>query len=118
MASDSKRLHLLYIVSVTAMILGAIDPLEGSIPILFGSLLLSYVTYKRRARRWKIFFTASLLIVFGTTWMFLFSYLGGIGVGSSLSLWYGLLILPYPIGWILSITLLITNVLRQRPKIS
>ncbi|MBK6479089.1 MAG: hypothetical protein IPK94_06495 [Saprospiraceae bacterium] len=111
MVSDIKSAHVLFIIGVTTIVIGAIDPLEGSVLIIPGSLLLSYLTYKSRDRMRKGYLLASLLIVFGTSCMFYFSYLGGIGAGSSLSWWYGLLILPYPLGWILTITLLIINLL-------
>ena len=81
MVSDIKSTHVLFIIGVTTIVIGAIDPLEGSVLIIPGSLLLSYLTYKSRDRMRKGYLLASLLIVFGTSCMFYFSYLGGIGAG-------------------------------------
>ena len=50
MVSDIKSAHVLFIIGVTTIVIGAIDPLEGSVLIIPGSLLLSYLTYKSRDR--------------------------------------------------------------------
>jgi hypothetical protein len=51
--------------------------------------------------------------------MFYLSSLGGIGGKSNLSWWYGSLVIPYPIGWLITIILLVfrgLNRLKKRKK--
>lgn len=101
---------------VIALVLGALDPLEGSVVIALGSVLLTFTTYLIHDRHRKWFLWASILILFGVFFLFYFSTLGGFGGSSSLSWWWGLLILPYPIAWLGSVVLLLVRSLKRTPK--
>jgi hypothetical protein len=101
--------HVIYIFGIIAMIIGAIDPLEGSVLVVLGSTLLGLSTYLKRDLHWKIFFFSTMLIFVGVIFLFYVSSLGGFGGKSTLSVWWGLLILPYPIGWLLAIVTLIVR---------
>jgi len=46
--------------------------------------------------------------------LFYFSALGGFGGSSSLSWCWGLLIVPYPAGWLLSVILLIIRAVKKQ----
>lgn len=101
------------------MLLGTIDPLEGSILILPGSGLIALGVYLGRAQRgviryWLVVF---LLIAAGVGAMFIVSAFGGIGGQSGNSIAWGILILPYPIGWLLALagaTAAFTRLIQQR----
>jgi hypothetical protein len=61
------------------------------------------------------------MIAVGVFFLFYLSSLGGFGGTSKLSIWWGLLIVPYPIGWLLSISLLIAqaiNNMKQKAKLN
>jgi len=95
----------LLIAGYLAMLIGAIDPMEGSLLILPGSGLVVLGTclsgQPRRIiiyRMW-IFF----LIIIGVTALWLASAQGGIGGDSGRSMWWGLLFAPYLIGWSIGI---------------
>lgn len=88
-----------------SLVAGSIDPLEGSVLILLGSALLSLgsrlghedrrtVTY----RTWSF-----VLVALGVGALFGLSAVGGVGGSSRLSMWWALLILPYPVGWALDL---------------
>lgn len=113
MKEKIKWTRVIFIIGVTAFILGTIDPLEGSIAIALGSALIVLSTYKTQDRHWKIFTAALILIVFGIIFMFYFSSLGGFGGKSTLSWWWGTLILPYPIGWLITVVLLISRLVKK-----
>ena len=106
--------RVFYKVGVVALILGAIDPLEGSLLIIAGSALLALATWLSRDRHWKIFLTSFIMIVVGVFAMFYLSSLGGFGGNSSLSWWWGTLILPYPLAWLATIILLISRAVKKR----
>jgi hypothetical protein len=97
----------IYILGVISLIIGVLDPLEGSIVIVAGSVLLTLATYLTHDRHWKLFLLSLALIAVGVSFLFYFSSLGGFGGNSTLSWWWGTLILPYPIGWFVSIGVLI-----------
>jgi purine-cytosine permease-like protein len=115
--------RILIIVGTIAMLIGAIDPLEGSLIILFGSGLVTLGTYlgqggHRILHYWTWVF---ILIVVGVGVMWGLSALGGLGGSSGRSLWWGLLILPYPVGWIMGIISLIVRSIgflkSRKPKV-
>lgn len=113
MKEKTKWTCVIFIIGVTAFIIGTIDPLEGSIAIALGSALIALSTCKTQDRHWKIFTAALILIVFGVIFMFYFSSLGGFGGESTLSWWWGILILPYPIGWLITVVLLISRLVKK-----
>ena len=96
------------------MVVGALDPLEGSIVVVGGSALLLGSEFSTEAARrhlgfWMIVF---VLVLVGTLAMVGLSSLGGIGGNSGRSMWWGLLILPYPIGWLLGVGRLVAEGIR------
>jgi hypothetical protein len=95
--------RILKIVGVIATLVGTLDPLEGSLLILVGTGLISLgVFLGRKDHRAPRYWTwAFLLIAVGVGAMFALSAVGGIGGKSGHSMWWGLLILPYPAGWLM-----------------
>ena len=114
MVEKAKRTRAIYIIGVSALIIGAIDPLEGSVLIIAGSALLALSAYLTSDRHSKIFTASMIMIVIGVAFMFYFSSLGGFGGTSTLSWWWGLLILPFPIGWLTIITVLIRRAIENK----
>lgn len=107
--------RILVIAGAVAMLAGAPDPLEGSVLILPGAALVTLGTFLRKGNRgpalhWTLVLS---LIAVGVGAMFGLSALGGIGGKSGLSMWWGLLILPYPIGWVMGIVNLVFQVVRS-----
>ncbi len=107
MKNKTNWIRIFYIAGIVLLIIGVVDPLEGSVVILAGSLLIALTTYLAQKKYWEIFLLSFILITAGVFFMFYFSSLGGFGEKSMLSWWWGLLILPYPIGWIITILTLI-----------
>jgi len=105
--SNTRQLwsRILIFSGSAGMLLGAIDPLEGSIIILPGSLLVALGTLLGRyERRWIAYRSAVfLLMAFGVGAVWGLSAVGGFGGPSGRSMWWGVLILPYLIGWSMGI---------------
>jgi len=76
--------RIIYIMGVVALIIGILDPLEGSVLILAGSVLLALSTYLTHDRHWKIFMSSAIMIVFGVVFLFYLSSKGGFGGDSKL----------------------------------
>ena len=115
--------RILVIAGGIAMLGGAIDPLEGSVVILAGSALVALGTFFGDTGRSLLVYWiwVLLLIAVGVGAMFGLSAIGGFGGTSGRSMWWGLPILPYPVGWIMgmiSLSIRLINSLRQRPAIS
>jgi hypothetical protein len=109
-----NRTRVIFYAGVTALVAGIVDPLEGSVIIAAGSALVALATHLSHDSHRKIYLISMILIVTGVLFMFYFSSLGGFGGSSELSWWWGLLILPYPAGWILSIVTLIRRLFKRR----
>jgi hypothetical protein len=87
-----------------AMIVGAVDPLEGSVLILIGGGLVALGAFLARDERrlvvyWAVVFA---LIVVGVAAMWGLTAVGGIGGSSGRSMWWSVLLLPYLAGWMLA----------------
>jgi len=107
--------RVLVIIGSIAMLVGVLDPLEGSLAILIGSGLVALGTFLGQASRqmlvyWIIIFS---LITIGVGAMFALSAAGGIGGTSGHSLWWGALVLPYPVGWVMGIVSLLVRLVRN-----
>ena len=101
-----KRLaQILTILGSAAMLAGAVDPLEGLVLILPGSGLAALGAFLGQGERRLVIYRLVTfgMIGFGAGAMCLFSALGGIGGNSAHSMWWGLLMLPYFIGWSMGI---------------
>jgi hypothetical protein len=107
--------RVLFIIGVLALIIGVLDPLEGSVVITAGSILMTVAAFLRRDRHKKLFLALSLLIIIGVFFLFLFSSFGGFGKGA-LSWWWGILVLPYPLGWLASVVLLVARAFENRQQ--
>ncbi len=111
-----KRINwtrVVYFAGVTALIIGILDFLEGSVVIAAGSLLITIAAYLTHDRHRKLFLISTILIAIGVSSLFYLSSLGGFGGDSALSWWYGLFVLPYPIGWLMTIVLLIIRLSKR-----
>jgi hypothetical protein len=116
MKEENKWTRVIYIIGIVALIIGAIDPMEGSVVIAVGSAMIAFSTYLVKDRHRMIFIFSFFLILVGIFFLFYLSSLGGFGGDSDLSWWWGILILPYPIGWFASVIVLITRIF-NKPKI-
>ena len=108
-------------VGAICFLAGALDPLEGAVVILAGGgLILGGDLLRSPERRAVRFWTSVLgLIAFGVGMMIGLSSAGGIGGESGRSWWWGLLMLPYPVGWLLGVGGLIVRLVRLlRPRVS
>ena len=93
----------LLIAGILAVVVGTGDPLEGSIAILSGFVLIALAAYLRHSRYRIGLFWSVLLVALGVAVMFFLSAYGGVGGTSGRSAWWAMAILPYPIGWIVGV---------------
>jgi hypothetical protein len=103
MAGTSRWPRRLIVAGLVAMVAGAVDPLEGSVVILAGSVLVALGAYLSGNPRARLTWAALALIAVGVAAMFAISAVGGFGGRTGRSTWWGLLLLPYPIGWVIGL---------------
>jgi hypothetical protein len=114
MKEKSILIRIIFIVGVIALIIGAIDPMEGSIAITAGSVCIALSTLLTRDRYRKIFLVAAIMILIGVFCLWYVSSLGGFDPKHEW--WWDALILPYPIGWLLSVSILIIRAVKKKKQ--
>lgn len=113
---DSSRWsRILVIVGLVAMVLGVLDPLEGSLVILPGTGLVALGALLGKSRHRTLLYWSFLLVAAGVGALWGLSALGGFGGDSGRSMWWGLALLPYPVGWIMGLVGAIRR-LREGPS--
>ena len=103
MNEDNRWLRVLVIFGLAAMLIGAVDPLEGSLVILPGIGLVALGALLGKSRHRRLLFWSFILTAIGVGTLWGISALGGFGGSSGRSNWWGLVLLPYPVGWIMGL---------------
>jgi len=98
-----KWSRILVVVGLIATVVGAVDPLEGSLVILPGTALVAFAAWLGTSRHRRFLYWSFALVAVGVGVMFALSAIGGIGGSAGRSMWWALLLLPYPVGWVMTI---------------
>jgi hypothetical protein len=101
----SRWSHILIVLGSIGMLVGAIEPMVGSPIALAGSLLVALGTFLSQCERQLIAYRVwvFILIAIGVGAMWGLGRVGGMGGKSGHSMWWGVLLLPYVIGWSMGI---------------
>ncbi|QDU18119.1 hypothetical protein [Urbifossiella limnaea] len=94
---------LFVVVGLIAMCVGAVDPLEGSLLILPGTGMVALGAWLGGSRYRRFLGWSFGLVAAGVGILWGLSALGGIGGESGRSIWWGLVLLPYPVGWVMGL---------------
>lgn len=98
--SRTRWSRILIGTGLVGMLIGALDPMEGSLVILPGTGITALGAMLAHSRQRLRLYAAFVIVAVGVVALFGLSAIGGIGGHSGHSMWWGLLILPYPLGWI------------------
>jgi hypothetical protein len=112
MNRNARWSRTLVIVGLVAMLAGILDPMEGSLVILAGIAAAAVGVWLGHDRQSKLVYWSFALVVLGVGALWALSSVGGFGGSTGRSNWWGLLILPYPVGWIMGL-LAVRRILRQ-----
>ena len=103
MDKRARWAQILCIIGMAAMVIGCVDPLEGSLLILPGSALVALSAFLGRSRHLEIACWAFALTAVGVGILFGLSALGGVGGETGMSVAWLLVVLPYPVGAIMAL---------------
>ena len=105
MNTTNRWVRFLLIAGYIAILVGALDPMEGSLLIIPGSGLVALGTYLGYEERWIVIYRVLLffLILIGVTALWVLTVQGGFGGDSGRSIWWGLLFVPYLVSWSMGI---------------
>jgi len=93
--------RILSVIGLLGLLIGALDPLEGSLVIVPATAVIALSAFLARSRFRRLAYWSFGLTAIGVGWMFIISTLGGFGGDTKRSMWWALTLLPYPVGWIL-----------------
>jgi hypothetical protein len=103
MKRTSRSSRILIVAGLVAMVLGALDPLEGSPVILAGIGLAGFGATGATSRHRTLLRWSFVLVAVAVGAIFALSAIGGFGGSSGRSNWWALVLLPYPVGWIMGL---------------
>ncbi len=95
--------RILAIAGLVATLVGALDPLEGSIVILAGTALLALAAWIGASRHRRLLYWSFTLVAVGVGALWGMSALGGVGGSTGRSMWWLLAVAPYPVGWVMAL---------------
>jgi hypothetical protein len=106
MSSQKFWSRVLKVIGGIAMVIGALDPMEGSLLILPGSGLVALGMYLSGTDHHIVLYWTSVFILsaIGVAALFGLSAVGGFGGHSGRSIWWGITILPYPVGLLMALS--------------
>jgi apolipoprotein N-acyltransferase len=100
MHETNRKARLLMIAGFAAMVIGALDPLEGSLLILPGIGLLALGAHLGKNRQRGLLDWSFLLVAVGVGALWGFSAIGGFGGDTGRPFWWAIVLLPYPVGYV------------------
>jgi hypothetical protein len=103
MNGASRWSRILVVAGLVAMAIGALDPLEGSLVILPGTGLIALGALLSNSRHRFLVSWSFLLVGAGVGAMWGLSAIGGFGGTSGRSNWWALVLVPYPVGWVMGL---------------
>jgi hypothetical protein len=109
--------RILAVVGLIAILAGAIDPMEGSLLILPGTGLLAFGGRLGHSHHRRLLYWAFAAVAVGVGALWGLSAVGGFGGASGRSMWWGILVLSYPVGWLTAIIGAI-RLLCEAPRLS
>jgi hypothetical protein len=107
--------RILVVVGLVAILVGAIDPLEGSLLILPGTGLIAFGAWLGNSRHRRLLYWAFAAVAVGVGELWGLSSVGGLSGTTGHSMWWAILLLPYPVGWVMALVGAIRR-LREAPS--
>jgi hypothetical protein len=95
--------RILVTVGLIAMLIGALDPLEGSLVILPGTTLVALGAMIAKSGHRRLVYWALTLVATGVGVLWGMSSIGGFGGDTGRPMWWAAILLPYPVGFILAV---------------
>lgn len=89
------------VAALALTLLAVLDPLEGFPIVLIGGVLTVMAALQAQGFKLRLAATGLVLAVLGCAAMVFLSTMGGVGGGTGRSVWWLLVVAPYPAGVIL-----------------
>ncbi|WP_156226957.1 hypothetical protein [Corynebacterium comes] len=94
----------LAVIGLLGLVIGTLDPLEGSVLIVAGVALITLAAFLGGSRHRSLLAWSLVIIVLAVAGMWISSLYGGFGGDTGRSLWWLVPVLaPYILGWLLAV---------------
>ena len=113
-----KKIRLIHLTGLILLVIGTLDPMEGSVLIAVAALLFAIRAHLNKESLRKSFLITAIACLVGVLALFSISSFGGLGGEQGISWWCGLLILPYPASWLALIFLTIKSHRKRKAPVS
>lgn len=100
------------------MLIALLDPMEGAFIALPFAAVLAYGAHQTASHYRVPLFWALGSMAIGVAVLLSLTFIGGIGGSSGRSMWWGLLLLPYPLGWLAALFLGARLLREQKPSLA
>lgn len=100
---SGARPRWLVAVGLVGLVVGAVDPLEGSVVVLVGSGCVAFGTHLEGSRHRKTAAWGFVLVLAGFSVMLTVTAIGGVGGSTGRSPWWATLVTPFAVGWVLGL---------------
>ena len=101
-------------IGFAGMLVALLDPMEGAFVALPFCAVLTYAAGASGSRYRRLLYWALGSMAVGVAILVTLTVMGGIGGSSGRSMWWGLLLIPYPLGWLVGL-FVGAKVLRELP---
>lgn len=114
--NESGKLQTAYYIGLFLALAGVLLPMWGSPVVLTGSIILAVVTRRYGDPHAPGYRIAALMIGVGVVSLWTRYLLSGFDAEAALANGWGMLVLPYPLGWFLILILVFVRLfIRKRP---
>ena len=100
MSVVAGRHRVVAVVGLIALVVGVVDPLEGSLLILPASCAVALVARLAGSRYERLLYIGLALVLFGFAAIWIMTAIGGVGGSTDRSAWWALLAVPILPGWL------------------
>lgn len=92
-------------IGLAGLLLAVLDPMEGAFIALPFCAVLTVSAFLATSRYRVLLYWAFGSMFVGVGVLIVLTLIGGIGGSSGRSMWWGLLLVPYPLGWLMALFL-------------
>jgi len=104
----------LFTVGVIALFVGIFNPMGWYIIVTAGAVMITLAALAEQDRHRYIYLASTFLVIIGSLLIYYMSLLGSYEVQGEW--WWNLMVLPYPIGWIVIMAMLLIKLVQKYGK--
>ncbi len=114
MKNKIKWTRVVFTTGVVALLIGIFNPLGWSVVVATGAFLVTLSALAENDRHRYLYLASTFLVISGVILMYFVSSLGNYEIQGEW--WWNLMIIPYPVGWIVIMATLLIKLIQKYGK--